>query len=96
MSRAAHISSYRIPPRYPHVFWRNAKHCAQWRTTLSVCARAIWGLTVDEVDVAAVLQCLLPIWHAKPETASRLRGRIEAVFDSARVKGFRSSENPAR
>jgi integrase len=42
------------------------------------------------------LSALQPLWQAKPETASRLRGRIEAVLDAARVQGLRSGENPAR
>src|SRR5258706_2211534 len=37
-----------------------------------------------------------PLWTAKSETASRLRGRIEAVLDWAKVHGYREGENPAR
>jgi integrase len=48
---------------------------------------------VDEIDTAALLAVLTPLWHAKPETASRLRGRIEAVLDAAKAQGYRSSEN---
>jgi len=76
--------------------WRNAKHRAQWSMTLDTYAKAIWHRPVDSIDVASVLQCLQPIWQSKPETASRVRGRIEAVLDSARVKGLRSGDNPAR
>jgi integrase len=76
--------------------WRNAKHRAQWRMTLATYAKPLWDRPVDFIDVAGVLECLQPIWQAKPETASRLRGRIEAVLDSARVKGLRSGDNPAR
>jgi integrase len=76
--------------------WRNAKHRAQWRMTLATYAKPIWNWPVDSIDVSGVLECLQPIWSAKPETASRLRGRIEVVLDSARVKGLRSGENPAR
>jgi integrase len=55
-------------------------------------------LPVDEVDTAAVLGVLQPLWKAKPETASRLRGRIEAVLDAARAMGHiaRNEANPAR
>jgi integrase len=51
---------------------------------------------VQSVDVALVMKALEPIWKAKPETASRLRGRIEAVLDWATVRGYRRGENPAR
>ena len=51
---------------------------------------------VADVDTAAVLRVLRPIWERVPETASRVRQRIEAVLDAARVKGWRTGENPAR
>jgi integrase len=76
--------------------WRNAKHRAQWRMTLETYAASMWRLPVDLIDVAAVLECLRPVWQSKPETASRLRGRIESVLDAARVQGLRPGENPAR
>ena len=76
--------------------WRNAKHRAQWRTTLEQGAASVWGLPVAEVDTKAVLGVLRPIWSTKAETARRLRGRIERVLDAARAAGHRSGENPAR
>lgn len=77
--------------------WRNAKHRAQWRATLATYAYPKLGsLPVAEVTTPHVLEVLEPIWNAKPETASRVRGRIETVLDAARVQGFRSGENPAR
>ncbi|MGB6177244.1 MAG: integrase arm-type DNA-binding domain-containing protein [Methylocella sp.] len=76
--------------------WRNTKHRAQWRMTLERYGKPLMGLPVETVDTPAVLAALQPIWQAKPETASRLRGRIEAVLDAARVQGMRSGENPAR
>jgi integrase len=77
--------------------WRNAKHREQWRNTLSSYAGPIFGsLPVQAVDLALVMKALEPIWKAKPETASRLRGRIEAVLDWATVRGYRKGENPAR
>jgi integrase len=76
--------------------WRNAKHRAQWRMTLETYAAPLWSMPVDEVETEAVLKALQPIWQEKPETASRLRGRIEAVLDAARVQGLRNGENPAR
>jgi integrase len=76
--------------------WRNEKHRYQWRMTLTKYAAPLRELSVDEVDTAAVLEVLKPLWTAKPETASRLRGRIERVIDAAKAKGIRSGENPAR
>jgi len=66
--------------------------------TLADYAKPLRTLPVDEVDTAAVLGVLQPLWHAKPETASRLRGRIESVFDAARAMGHipRNEANPAR
>lgn len=77
--------------------WRNAKHRWQWRATLAKHAfPAIGALPVAEVDTAAVLRVLRPVWTETPETASRLRGRIESVMDFARANGWRAGENPAR
>jgi integrase len=77
--------------------WRNAKHAAQWQSTLDTYAGPVFGrLNVQDVDTALVLKVLEPIWTEKPETASRLRGRIEAVLDWATVRGFRTGDNPAR
>jgi integrase len=76
--------------------WRNDKHRAQWAMTLKVYAKPLRTLPVDRVDTAAILGVLQPIWQAKPETASRLRGRIERVLDAAKAKDHRSGENPAR
>jgi integrase len=75
--------------------WRNPKHRAQWRMTLTRYAAPLWSRPVDEIDTAAVLAVLKPLWQATPETASRLRGRIEAVLDAAKAQGHRSGENPA-
>jgi integrase len=77
--------------------WRNAKHAAQWEATLATYAEPIVGaLPVQEIDTALVMKVLEPVWTEKPETASRLRGRIEAILNWARVRGYRSGENPAR
>ena len=75
--------------------WRNAKHRAQWKMTLEHYAAPLRSRSVDEIDTAAVLAVLTPLWREKPETASRLRGRIEAVLDAAKAQGHRSGENPA-
>jgi integrase len=77
--------------------WRNAKHRQQWENTLATYVFPTFGsLPVAGVDVAIVMQVLEPLWRTKPETAGRLRGRIEAVLDWARARGFRDGENPAR
>lgn len=77
--------------------WRNAKHRDQWRNTLSSYASPIFGsLPVQAVDIGLVMKALEPVWSSKPETASRLRGRVEAVLDWATVRGYRKGENPAR
>jgi integrase len=77
--------------------WRNAKHAKQWRSTLSTYAEPVFGsLPVAGVEIAHVMSALEPIWTGKTETASRLRGRIEAVLDWAAARGLRTGENPAR
>ncbi|NPU65384.1 integrase arm-type DNA-binding domain-containing protein [Bradyrhizobium sp. 83012] len=77
--------------------WRNAKHTAQWGSTLKTYAEPVIGsLSVHAIDTALVMKIIEPLWSKKPETASRLRGRIEAVLDWATVRGFRQGENPAR
>jgi integrase len=77
--------------------WRNAKHGAQWGATLETYAYPVFGdLPVQAVDTGMVVKVLEPIWAAKTETASRLRGRIEAVLDWATTRGHRQGENPAR
>jgi hypothetical protein len=77
--------------------WRNAKHRAQWTSTLEAYAYPIFGkASVQSVDTTLVLKALEPIWAVKPETASRVRGRVEVILDWAKVRGFREGENPAR
>jgi integrase len=77
--------------------WRNAKHRAQFLATLRDYAfPKIGKLSVAAIDTGLVLKCLEPIWPTKTETASRVRGRIEAVLDWATVRGYRSGDNPAR
>jgi integrase len=76
--------------------FRNAVHRAQWATTLSTYAAPIRPLLINEVGTGDILKILKPIWTEKPETASRVRGRIERVLDAAKAKGLRTGENPAR
>jgi integrase len=89
-----------------HSSWRNPKHRRQWSATFSETKRGtlsfpaitelINDLPVATIDTALVLKVLEPIWLRTPETASRVRGRIETVLDWARVREFREGENPAR
>lgn len=77
--------------------WKNAKHAGQWMATLQSYVFGRIGdkpvATVSEADVLAILE---PIWITKPETASRVRGRIEAVLSYATARKLRHGENPAR
>jgi integrase len=77
--------------------WKNAKHASQWENTLATYAYPHLGsLSVALIDTGLVLKALEPIWKTKPETASRLRGRIESVFDWATTHKYRHGENPAQ
>lgn len=77
--------------------WRNAKHKQQWENSLRNYVYPVIGeLPVTEIETAHVLQIIEPIWREKAETASRVRGRIETVLDSAKARGYRQGENPAR
>jgi integrase len=76
--------------------WRNARHAAQWPNTLAAYVYPIIGpLPVQAVDTGLVLKCIEPIWTTRPETASRVRGRIEAVLGWATARGYRTGDNPA-
>lgn len=86
--------------------WKNAKHAAQWRSTLETYANPIIGkLAVQSIALPHVLEVLnqpqpdkgnAALWDSKNETASRLRGRVEKVLDWATVHGYRDGLNPAR
>jgi integrase len=76
--------------------FRNEKHKAQWKMTLEIYAAPLRPRRIDQIGTDDVLEVLRPIWQAKPETASRTRGRIEKVLSAAKSKGFRSGENPAQ
>lgn len=76
--------------------WRNAKHAAQWIMTLTKYAAPIRDKTVDAISTQDLLEVLQVRWKQTPETAERLRGRIENVLDAAKAKGYRRGENPAR
>ena len=77
--------------------WRSGKHRDQWHTTLATYAYPILGrLPIAAIDTGLVLRALEPIWRTIPETAARVRGRIEKVLDYAAVRNLRAGENPAR
>ena len=77
--------------------WKNEKHGDQWENTIKTfCDPVIGALPVQAVDTGLVLKILEPIWAGKPETASRIRGRIESILDWAKARGHRDGENPAR
>ena len=77
--------------------WKNAKHAAQWVSTLEAYAFPKLGpMQVAKIETADVIAALKPIWSEKPETANRVRQRIEAVIDYASALGIRTGENPAR
>jgi integrase len=78
--------------------WRNLKVRQQWMSPLQRYATRLIAMPVNEIATEHVLAVLEPIWSAKPETASRVRSRIEAVIDAARVRGLiaRNEANPAR
>jgi integrase len=88
--REAYIAAHRAG-------WRNVKHAKQWTATLTTYVTPIFGnLSVAAIDTGLVLKVLEPMWPTKSETASRLRGRIEAILDWAKVRQYRTGENPAR
>jgi len=76
--------------------FKNEKHRAQWSSTLATYALTLRDLPIAEVSTDNILDVLKPIWLEKPETASRVRGRIERVLDAAKARGLREGENPAR
>jgi integrase len=77
--------------------WKNSKHAKQWPSTLETYVYPVLGaLPVQAVDVGLVMKVLEAIWQTKPETASRVRGRVEAALDWATARGYRKGENPAR
>lgn len=77
--------------------WKNVKHVSQWQNTLKTYVYPVFGdLPVQSIDTGLVTKVIEPIWVTKTETASRVRGRIEAVLDWASARKYRTGENPAR
>jgi integrase len=99
LSVAAHVTFKECSEQYfkfHSLKWKNAKHAAQFLSTLKMYAYpALGNVPVAAVDKALVLKTIEPIWYTKTETASRVRGRIEAVLDFAKVRGYRTGDNPA-
>jgi integrase len=87
---AEYIDDHRIE-------WKNPKHRQQWANTLKSYASPVFGnVPVAAIDAALVMKAVQPIWNSKNETAARLRARVETVLDWAKVKDYRSGDNPAR
>jgi integrase len=79
------------------IAWRNEKHAAQWTNTLAKYASPVIGdLDVRKIETAHIMQIIEPFWHVVPETAARVRGRIETVLDWATVHKYRTGDNPSR
>jgi integrase len=77
--------------------WKNPKHAQQWENTLAEYAYPfLSNMPVDQIGEQDVIRCLTPIWNEKPETAKRVRMRIEAVLGWATVSTYRKGDNPAR
>jgi len=77
--------------------WKNSKHAQQWSNTLSAYAYPVFGkLSVSDLDTDLILKAIEPIWVSKAETASRVRQRIETVWDWAHARKYVEGENPAR
>jgi integrase len=76
--------------------WRSVRHRAIWRASVANHVEHLIGkLPVEKIDTSLVLRVLEPLWQTKPETASRLRGRIEAILSYAIARGWRDGPNPA-
>lgn len=87
---ATYIAAHRVA-------WKNDKHAAQWVSTLQTYAYPLLGdVSVHSIDTALIMKVIERMWAEKPETANRLRGRIESILDWATVRGYREGENPAR
>lgn len=98
---AVHALTFRaVADRYlaaHEAAWRHPKQAVQWTNSLATYAYPVMGeLPIGRVTTAEVMLAIEPIWHTKPETASRVRGRIEAILDYATARHWRQGDNPAR
>lgn len=75
--------------------WKNDKHAAQWKSTLATTYPILGDKPIGDIDANAIVATLKPIWTKTPETASRLRARLETILDAAKAKGLRTGDNPA-
>ena len=76
--------------------WKNPKHRQQWTNSLKTYVCPLISQTpIVGIDTADVMKVLAPIWNSKPETASRVRGRIEMILTAAKAEGLRTGDNPA-
>jgi integrase len=75
--------------------WKSPRSEEQWRQRLKDYAKPLLAFPIDKIDTASVLSALKPLWHTRPETASRVRALIEAVCDYAKATSLRTGENPA-
>ena len=75
--------------------WKTEAQAAQWRQSLQDYGPPD-ALPVADLTTAAVIDLLRPIWNGKTETATRVRGRIERIWNAEKVAGHVAGENPAR
>lgn len=98
--RAKEISFKEAAERYIESHkagWRNEKHASQWQATLTTYAYPVIAkLGMARIATHHITEILEPIWAIKPETASRVRGRIESILDWAKARHYREGDNPAR
>src|SRR5262249_19012780 len=75
--------------------WRNAKHRQQWVSSLATYVSPVFGsMSVQAIDTPLVLKAIEPIWKTKPETARRVRGRIELGLNWAKARRYRAGQKP--
>ncbi len=100
VAAAAQVSFRDVADRYikaHETSWRNPKHRQQWSNTLrDYVFPAIGAMPISAIETGDITKIIEPLWATKPETASRIRGRIEVILDYGRVMGWRDGENPAR
>ena len=77
--------------------WKNAKHAQQWKNTITTYAFPVLGnVQISQITTDLILKVLEPIWVSKAETASRVRQRLEMIWDYAKARSYVTGENPAR
>jgi integrase len=76
--------------------WRGGKTLLRWERFAQVHAKSIRGMPIDKVSTEDVVRVLRPLWHTKPETASKVREGIKLVLDHAKARQLRGGDNPAQ